>query len=193
MKKGIFFVIIGPSGVGKGTILSEFKIKNNNKNIYFPVTSTTRNPRSKEKHGKDYYFLSKEEFIEGINNGDFLEYAVVHKVNYYGLPKKQVIDNLNKGIHVIRELDIQGLFNLKKLLPKEQIYSIFFTPPSLKILENRIRKRGALPEEEIYRRLETAKNEISKANECDKILVSEEGKIVEVLDEFTKIINNAIN
>jgi guanylate kinase len=126
MKKGIFFVIIGPSGVGKGTILSEFKNKNKNKNIYYPVTSTTREPRYNEKHGKDYYFISKEKFIEGINNNEFLEYAIVHKLNYYGLPKKQIIDNLNKGINIVRELDIQGLFNLKKILPKRSNIFNFF-------------------------------------------------------------------
>ena len=155
--KGIFFLLVGPSGVGKGTILTEIKKDfEDDERFLFPVTATTREPRDGEVNGIDYFFMTKEKFEEGIANGDFLEYATVHGENYYGLPKKQVFDALESGINVIRELDIQGLWNLQKILPEDNLFSFFILPPSMKELEERIRGRSSLPEEEIMRRLESA-------------------------------------
>lgn len=175
---GIFFLILGPSGVGKGTFVSQIKEEwKTNPSFLFPITATTRTPRDGERNGVDYYFLDKDNFESDIKSNSFLEYAVVHGKNYYGLPKKQVFNALESGIHVIRELDLQGLWNLQEIIPKENLFSIFISPPNIGILEKRIRGRSTLPEEEIQRRLETAKNEIQHAKECDRILLSEEGKI----------------
>lgn len=187
--KGTFFLIIGPSGVGKGSIISEIKEDWKNKNFIFPVTATTRDPREGEAHNKDYIFMTKNEFEEGLTKDEFIEHAIVHNVNYYGLPKKEVFSALEKGEHVIRELDIQGLWNLQKIIPKENLFSIFIMPPSIASLESRIRGRSTLPEEEIERRLQTAKEEIINAKECDATITSYDGKLREaIIDTKNRIL-----
>lgn len=193
MMKGIFFLMVGPSGVGKGTILEGIKEDwKNDDRFLFPVTATTRDPREGEVHGKDYFFMSKEDFKKGIENDEFLEYAIVHGENYYGLPKKQVFDALKKGVNVIRELDIQGLWNLQKILDPENLYSIFLTPPSMAELEERIRTRSVLPEEEISRRMESAKNEIIHSRDCDITVTSLTGKVNVVKVDIKNIMMNQI-
>jgi len=179
--KGTFFLIIGPSGVGKGSIISEIKKEWENKNFTFPVTATTRQPREGEENGKDYLFMTKDEFEKGLENNEFIEHAIVHNVNYYGLPKKEVFTALEKGHNVIRELDIQGLLNLQKIIPKENLFSIFIMPPSIESLESRIRGRSTLPEEEITRRLQTAKKEILNAKKCDAVITSHDAKLKEAI------------
>jgi guanylate kinase len=177
---GIFFLLVGPSGVGKGTILSEIKKDfEGDDRFLFPVTATTREPREGEVDGKDYFFLEKTDFEKGIEQGDFLEHAIVHGENYYGLPKKQVFDALEKGVHVIRELDIQGLWNLQEVLPEENLFSFFLLPPSMEELEQRIRGRSALPEEEVIRRMNSAKVEIENAKDCHICVTSHTGKVGE--------------
>lgn len=186
---GIFFLIIGPSGVGKGTILSKIKEQwENREDITFPITATTREPRKGEKNGKDYYFLTKSEFENKLEKDEFIEHAIVHGENYYGLPKDKVFHALENNKYVIRELDIQGLWNLQKILPPENIFSIFIMPPSMAILEKRIRGRSTLPEEEIARRLQTAQKEIEHSKECNRTVVSEEGKINEGVIKIKNII-----
>ncbi len=185
---GKFFLIIGPSGVGKGSIISAIKEEWKTKNFVFPITATTRKPRKGEIDNKDYIFLTKNEFESGLQQEQFIEHAIVHNVNYYGLPKKEVFDALKKGKNVIRELDIQGLWNLKKIIPKENLFSIFVMPPSIASLEARIRNRSTLPEEEIARRLETAKEEILNAKECNAIITSHDAKLREAIIETKNII-----
>jgi len=177
--KGIFFLIIGPSGVGKGSIISQIKKDWQNKNFIFPITATTRQPRNGEVHNKDYIFMKKEDFISDIKKNKFIEYAIIHKTNYYGLPKQDIFDALKNGKNVIRELDIQGLVNLEKIIPKKNLYSIFIMPPSLTSLEQRIRGRSKLSEEEIKRRLNTAKKEIENSRKCDIIITSYDNKLKE--------------
>ncbi|HIQ56505.1 TPA: guanylate kinase [Candidatus Gracilibacteria bacterium] len=178
---GKFFLIIGPSGVGKGSIISAIKEEWENKNFIFPVTATTRIPREGEIHNKDYIFMTKKEFELGLTQDEFIEHAIVHNINYYGLPKKEVFAALERGDNVIRELDIQGLWNLQKIIPKDNLFSIFIMPPSIASLEARIRSRSTLPEEEITRRLETAKEEILNAKKCDAIIVSHDAKLQEAI------------
>ena len=187
---GKFFLLLGPSGVGKGTVITALKKKFQDDDLLvFPVTATTRNPRPKEKNGKDYYFLSREEFEEKIKKNEFIEHAIVHQKNYYGLPKEHVFEALKSGKNVIRELDIQGLWNLQKIIPKENLVSIFLLPQSLEILEKRIRGRSNLPDEEIERRLKTAQNEITHADECDVQIVSEDGKIGKMVEDVMEVIS----
>ncbi len=186
---GKFFLIIGPSGVGKGSIISAIKKDWKDKNFLFPITATTRTPREGEIQNKDYIFMTKDEFETGLKNNAFIEHAIVHNIHYYGLPKKEIFSALQSGKNVIRELDIQGLWNLQKILPKENLFSLFIMPPSLASLEKRIRGRSTLPEEEIQRRLETAKKEILHAKECDAIITSYDGKLKEaIIDTKNRIL-----
>lgn len=185
----MFFLLLGPSGVGKGTIISALKkhwIDNNQ--IIFPITATTRSPREGEVDGKDYLFMTHEAFEHGLKTDFFLEHAIVHGKEYYGLPKKQVEEALSHNKIIIRELDIQGLWNVQKKIPADQLVSIFIMPPSLESLEQRIRKRSVLPEEEIKRRIASAQFEIEHAHECTVQIVSEQGKIDESVKKVIDII-----
>jgi guanylate kinase len=185
----MLFLIIGPSGVGKGTVVSLLK-KNHSQNpqFFFPITATTRLPRPREVDGVDYYFLSREVFEKKIAEGEFLEHAFVHKKDFYGLPKATVMLALKEGKAVVREIDIQGFESIRKILSAREIVSLFLLPPSLEILEERIRKRSDLPETEVRRRMESAKQEIALSKECDFLLYSEDGNPEKTANEIERII-----
>ncbi|WP_102400616.1 guanylate kinase [Haloimpatiens massiliensis] len=165
--KGLLIVISGPSGTGKGTICKEFLKRND---FWLSVSATTRSPREGEMHGKDYYFLSKEEFEGKIKEEDFLEYAHVYN-NYYGTPKSNVIEKLEKGKDVILEIDIQGAINVKKAY-KEAIL-IFILPPSYEELKNRIVNRGTETEESLKTRLQSANREIECSKDYDYVVLND--------------------
>lgn len=185
----MFFLILGPSGVGKGSIITELKKKwEHTSQFFFPITATTRPARAGERDGKDYFFLSHEQFEQGIANNDFLEHAIVHKTHYYGLPKKQIIDAMGENKTVIRELDIQGLHNLQSVFSADQLFSLFILPPDIQTLEDRIRARSPLSEEEIATRMQTAKVELSYAHECNAQVISRQNFLMEAVDDVVKII-----
>jgi len=154
-KKGLLIVISGPSGAGKGTICKALVQKNN---VWLSVSATTRTPREGEQHGKNYFFISKKEFVEKIDCLDFLEYAEVYG-NYYGTPKSTVIEMMDSGKDVILEIDIQGALKVKETYT-EGVF-IFILPPSMKELENRIVGRGSETEESLITRLKSAYDEIN--------------------------------
>jgi guanylate kinase len=135
-----------------------------------------------------YNFISKNEFEEGIKNGRFLEYAVVHGVDYYGTARDEIIGALDAGKIVVREVDIQGFHSIRDVIPKENLVTIFIEAKDLEELKVRIAKRGKLPEEEVERRMESARKEISQAGECDYRVVNEYGKVEEAVGEVEKII-----
>lgn len=166
---GLLIVISGPSGSGKGTVLSSlFKRR---EGLFYSVSATTRSPRPSEQHGVNYYFLSKQEFEDKINQGGMLEYAE-YCGNYYGTPKTIVEQQCAKGNDVILEIEVQGAMNVKKSRP--DCVSVFIAPPSLKELENRLRGRGTESNEVITNRLKTALKEIGCAGEYDYIVVNDE-------------------
>ena len=109
--KGLLIVVSGPSGAGKGTINGE--LLKRNKNIWMSTSMTTREPRGTEENGKEYFFVSKEEFEERIKNDQLLEYAIVHSGKYYGTPKDKIYDKLDQGIDVILEIDIQSALSIQ--------------------------------------------------------------------------------
>jgi len=166
--KGELFVLSSPAGGGKTTI-SKILIKEI-PDLKRVITCTTRKPRPGEKDGVDYYFLSKQEFEERIKKNEFLEYAVVHG-NYYGTPKKEVEEELRKGYDLLLVIDVQGMRQIKK--NKKDLITIFLLPPSIDELIKRMEKRGD-PEEEIKRRLETAKKEIPAWKEYDFVVLNDE-------------------
>lgn len=191
MNTGHLFIIVGPSGVGKGTLISALKSQHKAKWV-FPISATTRPPRPQEKNGETYYFLSKKVFERKIKNHEFLEYAIVHGKEYYGLLKDPVLKSLEKGDTIIREVDIQGFESIRKHIDPQHLSSIFLLPPNLQTLEKRILSRAAMSKEQLQRRIESAKREIELSKETDFQCISEEGKIEELVQKVETFILSKI-
>lgn len=166
---GRLFVISGPSGAGKGTICKKLL---ETVDISISTSMTTRAPRPGEIDGKDYYFVTVDEFEEKIANGGMLEYARVFD-NIYGTPKDMVIKQLERGRDVILEIDVQGGLQIKKKMP-EQAVLVFVLPPDLITLRQRIIDRGTETEEVINKRFNEAINEIKLIGEYDYYVVNDE-------------------
>jgi guanylate kinase len=168
----IIVVISGPSGVGKKVVITE--LLKMEPSLLLSVSATSRSPRKGEQEGVDYFFLSEEEFKERIDQGDFLEWACVHG-NYYGtlLENFRIAKKLNS--HLILEIDIQGGASIKQKFSKECLL-IFLLPPSFCELEKRIRMRGTESEEQIQKRLATAKLELTHVREYDYRVINFEPK-----------------
>lgn len=167
--KGLFIIISGPSGAGKGTICNE--LLKSEPNLWLSISATTRLPRGKEENGKDYYFLTKDEFEEKIKKDQFLEYATVHNNQYYGTPKTNVFDKLNSGVDVILEIDINGALQIKKNY--EKALFIFIMPPNMKELKNRLITRGTETTEKIMERFKTSYKEINEINKYNYVVVND--------------------
>lgn len=188
--QGKLFLIVGPSGSGKGTVIK--KIKQNYPGFVYPISYTTREPRDGEMDGEVYHFISKEEFKSRIEEGDFLEYAVVHSDNYYGTSKNDILKPLEGGAVVIREVDIQGFHSIRKMIPEENLVSIFMKVSDLKDLTNRILNRGEISDEELKKRLKSALDEIAQADECSYQVENEWGKADQSVREVEKIVLDEI-
>lgn len=178
-------VISGPSGAGKSTIINEASKYIGS--FYFSISTTTRAPRAGEENGREYYFVTKEEFESDIKDGSFLEYAKVHD-NYYGTSLKPVINALNEGRLVIFDIDVQGHKMVREKLNKITT-SVFITPPSLRELEFRLKNRSLDDDEIIKRRLKNAKKEIGSIKEYDYIIINED--IEKAAREFISVCNSA--
>ena len=181
MNKGSLFVITGPSGAGKGTVLKEV-IKSLNR-LYFSVSATTRKPREGEVDGVHYHFLTKERFEELISADRFLEYAQ-YAENYYGTPLDPVLDQLEQGNDVILEIELQGALQVKKRMP--QAVLVFIAPPSFEELEDRLRGRGTESEEVILRRLAIARQECANLDQFRYIVVNDE--VADAADRLRAVI-----
>lgn len=179
-------MIVGPSGSGKGTVIKRLAAKYGG--FRYPISYTTRKPREGEVDGEVYHFISKEKFEEMIKAGEFLEYATVHSNNYYGTSKKDILEPLEVGAVVVREVDIQGFNSIKKLIPKENLVSIFMKVSDQEDLKQRILRRGELPKEEIERRLESAKKEIAQAGDCDYQVENQWGNVEDCVGKVERII-----
>ncbi len=183
---GKLFLIVGPSGSGKGTVIEA--LKSHYPGFLYPVSYTTRDTREGEKEGEVYHFVSREEFERMIAEGELLEYATVHASDYYGTSKKEIIDALKGGAVVMREIDIQGFHSIEKIIPKENLVSIFMKVSDEDDLRGRILRRGELPEEEVERRMKSAKKEIAQADSCNYQVENVWGEIDTCVREVEKII-----
>jgi guanylate kinase len=168
-RKGNIFVVSGPSGAGKGTLVQH--VLDVFADLALSVSATTRPEREGETDGKDYFFVNRERFREMMKKGELIEWARVFENHYYGTPKRFIDEALRAGRDVLLELDVRGAVAIRKAFPESVL--IFVLPPTLKELEKRIRDRGKDSEEDIRLRLKRARNEIRKADIFDYLVVND--------------------
>lgn len=168
MEQGMMLVISGPSGVGKGTLAKRLMEE---KGFAFSVSCTTRAPRPMEVEGKDYYFITEEEFARKEKAGEFLETALVHK-HHYGTPLAPAREAIVAGRDLLLDIDPQGGMLVMQKVP--EAVTVFLLPPSWEELEERLRRRGTESEEQIQRRLHNAKREVDYLPHYRYVLVNDE-------------------
>ena len=183
---GNLFVVSGPSGAGKGTLLSQ--VIERIPDAWVSVSTTTRSPRPGEIEGVHYFFLDTDHFKSLVEQDGFLEWAQVHD-NYYGTLKQSVIDHMNAGDQVILEIDVQGALQVRKALPEAHL--VFIEPPSLEELERRLRQRGTETEDVISSRMKTAEVELAQKMEYDVQVVNDD--LERAVDELVEVINSFAN
>lgn len=166
--KGVLTVISGFSGAGKGTVVKQLLDKYD---YGLSISATTRSPREGEQDGREYFFKTKEEFEQMIAEHQLIEYAR-YVGNYYGTPKEYVVQQLEQGKDVILEIEMQGALHVREILPEVNL--IFLTPPSVDVLEQRLRGRGTETEEVIRDRMARAKEECSYMEKYDYIVVNDD-------------------
>lgn len=181
MNKGSLFIITGPSGTGKGTLLRE--VMQTLDRLYFSVSATTRAPRPGEEDGVHYHFLSREQFEELVARDRFLEYAR-YAENYYGTPLDPVLEQMEQGRDVILEIELQGALQVMARMP--EAVTVFIAPPSFAELESRLRGRGTETEEVIRTRLELARKECAAMNAFRYVVVND--RVEEAADRLRAVI-----
>ena len=167
-KRGLLIVVSGPSGAGKDTVCN--RLVEEQRNVWISISMTSREPRKGEVNGKNYFFITKEEFEEKIKNEEFLEYAVYNN-QYYGTPKSKIEEKLSKGIDVILVIDIQGALKIKEQI--EEALFIFILPPSMEELKKRLLERDTESKEKILERFKTAYNEINEIKKYNYVVVND--------------------
>lgn len=186
MNKGILIIISGFSGSGKGTLVKRLMQKYDN--YALSISATTRKPRENEIDGKDYFFISKDEFLKKIEKGDFIEYAT-YVDNYYATPKEYVESMIKNGKDVILEIEMQGALSVKEKLPDTLL--IFTTPPDAVTLKNRLTGRGTESPQEIEARLNRAILEVEYMKDYDYIVIND--TIDETVDDIHNLIRSYKN
>jgi guanylate kinase len=184
MRKGNLFIISGPSGAGKGTLVRE--LPDSVPDLWVSVSVTTRAPRPGEVEGQHYFFVSEAEFERLSSTGGLLESAEVHG-NFYGTPRTAVEAKVAEGHQVILEIDPQGAFQVKKMLPDSVL--IFIVPPSWEELQRRLTKRGSETKAQVETRLATAKRELELVGEYDHVVQNDDvlravGELVGIIDSY---------
>ena len=170
--KSLLVVISGPSGVGKDSVIN--RLHSNKFDLYHIITATTREKRPGESHAKPYYFISKKQFLEMIENNEFLEWATVYE-NYYGVPKTEVKSALADHQIVLIKVDVQGAETIKRLVP-EAIF-IFLMPASTHDLFERLTLRGSMQDVELKLRFAKAEHEINSLSLFDYVVFNEKNNI----------------
>jgi guanylate kinase len=181
---GLVFVLSGPSGVGKSTLIEQ--LKRDDFPITQCVTATTRPRRQGEVHGVHYYFLEDAEYDALLEKGQFLEHAVVHNLYRYGIPLHSIRDALRRGRDVILAPDVQGASTVRWKLPNA--ITIFLRPPSLDELAPRLAARGTETAEERHIRLATAEREMQRMSEYDYVIVNHRDRLDQAVGDLKAII-----
>ena len=181
MKKGLLFVISGPSGTGKGTVMKHLLETGE---YFYSVSATTRAPRPEDKEGVTYYFVTREQFEEKIAAGEMLEYAQ-YSGNYYGTPKSAVEKALAEGKNVILEIETLGALQVREKMPEAVL--IFILPPDMETLRARLEGRGTETAEVIDLRMAQVKREVALLSRYDYAIVNENGKALEAAEEIMRI------
>jgi guanylate kinase len=187
---GKLIVFSAPSGSGKTTIVRHL-LEQENLNLEFSISATSRDPRGEEQHGKDYYFISLSDFKQHIKDEDFLEWEEVYRDNFYGTLKKEVHRIWALGKHVIFDIDVVGGLRIKKKFP-ERTLAVFVKPPSVDELKIRLKKRSTESEDKINMRIAKASVELATAPQFDHIILNDDldkalKEATELVDEFIAI------
>jgi len=169
--KGKMLVVSAPSGAGKTTLVKHLLIQI--PSLAFSVSATSRPKRDNEVHGKDYFFLTKEDFKQRIDNGEFLEWEEVYEGVFYGTLIEEVNKTLDEGKHLIFDVDVVGGVNIKKYFG-DTAYSIFIQAPSIQVLEQRLRNRCSDTEESISERVQKAAQEMTCAPQFDLVFINDD-------------------
>jgi guanylate kinase len=183
-RRGLLFVISGPAAAGKDAALK--RLRRQHSDIHFIVTATTRAKRKNEAEGRDYYFVSNEQFQDMIARGELLEHAIVHQKYYYGVPKEQVRQALAQGRDVVMRIDVQGAATIRSIAP-ETVF-IFLQPSSLKELERRLRNRRSESAEDLAIRLANAPKEMAEASKFEYTVINRDGHLKEAVEDIAAII-----
>ena len=178
------YVISGPSGVGKDTLM-DLIFEKYNQDLHIAVTATTRQPRTNEKNGINHYFKSETEFKDLINEKLLIEWAKVYD-NYYGVPYSEIIDNLKIQKKVLLRVDVQSAKRLKKNIPKSNF--IFISPESENDLRLRLKKRHENSSKEIEKRISESKKEVKEADWFDYIVINYPDKLEKAVNELTLLL-----
>jgi guanylate kinase len=185
---GKLVIISAPSGAGKTTIVNH--LLDSGLNLSFSVSATTRQLRGNEEDGKDYFFLSVDEFKKRIENDEFVEWEEVYKDIFYGTLKSELERIWANGQNVLFDVDVKGGIGLKKIFGNKSI-AIFIMPPSVGELENRLIKRGTDTPEKIRIRVEKARHELELANQFDTVIVNHQ--LDKAKEEAVKILTSFLN
>lgn len=185
-KKGKIFAISAPSGTGKTSIVK--RVLKDIPELVYSVSATTRAKRNNEKDGVDYFFLSEQEFLNKIQNHEFVEWEKVYDY-YYGTFKYFIDDNTNQGKSVIAEVDVKGALSLKSIYPDAIL--IFIAPPSYDELVERLKKRKTETETDLQKRIERAKMELSQKDKFDYLVYNNDLEVA--ISETKNLILNILN
>ena len=179
----LLIILSGPSGVGKDTVLQ--RMQERNLPFHFVVTATTRPIRPNEINGRDYFFVSHDEFARMIEEDELLEYAIVYN-DYKGIPKQQVREALASGKDVVMRIDVQGTATIRKLAPEALL--VFLTTQNEPELVSRLQERKTETPEGIKLRIATARQELKRINEFDYVVINSDFQLDETVDTLTAII-----
>lgn len=184
--KGKLFLIVGPSGSGKSSVLKGLKAAH--PEYTYPLSATTRAMREGERDGEIYHFYTREQFEEGLKKDEFLEHALVHGLHYYGTLKEPILKGLQHGKTLVREVDIQGFDSIRKLIPRANLVTIFITTPTKQELIDRILNRATMSQEELAHRIESMHHEFARARDCEYLVENKAGELEKAIAQVAEII-----